>query len=152
MPTLCRDKYAPASGCARGGYVLADCEGTPEVILMGSGSELSLCVTAYEKLKSEGIRARVVSMPCMELFNSQSKLYREEVLPPQVKARVACEAGIGMSWDRYLGLDGYFVGMDSFGCSGPFDKVYAKFGITADAVANAARTAIEDLRGGFKEI
>lgn len=152
MPTLCRDKYAPASGCARGGYVLADCEGTPEVILMGSGSELSLCVTAYEKLKSEGIRARVVSMPCMELFHSQSKLYREEVLPPQVKARVACEAGIGMSWDRYLGLDGYFVGMDSFGCSGPFDKVYAKFGITADAVANAARTAIEDLRGGFKEI
>lgn len=142
MPTLCRDKFAPAAGCARGGYILAGGKDIPEVILMGSGSELSLCVAAYEKLVASGVKARVVSMPCMERFNAQPKAYRDEVLPPAVTARVACEAGIRMSWDQYLGLDGKFVGMDGFGCSGPAEQVYAKFGITSEAVEQAARAAI----------
>jgi len=142
MPTMCREKYAAASGCAMGGYVLAGGTAKPDVILMGSGSELALCVEAYEKLVAAGVKARVVSMPCMELFNAQPKSYQDEVLPPTVSARVACEAGIRMSWDRYLGLSGRFVGMDSFGVSGPSEQVYVKFGITAEAVEKAARAAI----------
>jgi transketolase len=142
MPTLCREKYAPAAGCAKGGYILAGGSAKPDVILMATGSELSLCVEAYEKLVASGIKARVVSMPCMELFNAQPKSYQDEVLPPSVAARVACEAGIRMSWDRYLGLSGRFVGMDGFGASGPFEQVYAKFGITAEAVEKAARASI----------
>ena len=142
MPTLCREKYAAASGCALGGYVLAGGSAKPDVILMGSGSELSLCVDAYEKLVASGVKARVVSMPCMELFNAQPKSYQDEVLPPTVTARVACEAGIRMSWDRYLGLSGRFVGMGSFGVSGPSEQVYVKFGITAEAVEKAARAAL----------
>ena len=142
MPTLCREKYAPASGCARGGYILAGEAADPEVILMASGSELSLCVAAYEKLVADGIKARVVSMPCMELFNLQPQSYRDQVLPPSVTARVACEAGIRMSWDRYLGFAGRFVGMEAFGASGPYDLVYTKFFITADAVEKAARESI----------
>ena len=142
MPTLCREKYAPAAGTARGGYILAGGTAKPDVILMASGSELSLCVAAYEKLTAEGIKARVVSMPCMELFEAQPKAYRDEVLPPTVTARVACEAGIRMSWDRYLGLTGRFIGMEGFGASGPYDQVYAKFGITAEAVEKAAKAVI----------
>jgi transketolase len=142
MPTLCREKYAPASGCAKGGYILAGGSAKPDVILMATGSELSLCVDAYEKLVASGVKARVVSMPCMELFNAQPKAYQDEVLPPTVAARVACEAGIRMSWDRYLGLAGRFVGMTGFGASGPYDQVYAKFAITADAVEKAARASI----------
>lgn len=139
MPTLCRDKYASAAGCAQGAYVLAGGSGKPEVILMASGSELSLCVAAYEKLVADGIQARLVSVPCMELFEAQPKSYQDAVLPPSVSARVACEAGVRMSWDRYLGLAGQFIGMDGFGASGPYAEVYQKFGITAEAVEKAAR-------------
>src|SRR6056297_2041920 len=111
MPTLDRNEYAPASGCSRGGYVLADCDGTPDTILMGSGSELWLCVDAAKELTKAGKKVRVVSMPCMDLFDMQDEAYRNEVLPPAVTNRVAAEAGLRMSWDRYLGLDGKFVGM-----------------------------------------
>jgi transketolase len=142
MPTLCRKTYAPASGCAKGGYILAGGTAKPDVILMGSGSELALCVAAYEKLVAEGVKARVVSMPCMELFNLQPRAYQDEVLPPSVTARVACEAGIRMSWDRYLGLSGRFVGMEAFGASGPYDLVYTKFFITADSIVKAAHACI----------
>ncbi len=142
IPTLCREKYSPVSGCAKGGYILAGGSAKPALILMGSGSELSLCVEAYEKLTAAGIAARVVSMPCMELFNDQPKAYQDEVLPPSVAARVACEAGIRMSWDRYLGLGGRFVGMEGFGASGPFDQVYAKFGITAEAIEKSAKSLL----------
>ncbi|TVP96587.1 MAG: hypothetical protein EA381_17010 [Planctomycetaceae bacterium] len=106
------------------------------------GRQPTLCVAAYEKLTAEGIKARVVSMPCMELFQAQPKAYRDEVLPPTVTARVACEAGIRMSWDRYLGLTGRFIGMEGFGASGPYDQVYAKFGINAEAVDKAAKAVI----------
>ena len=142
MPTYDRTKFAPASGCAKGGYILAGGTAKPDVILMGSGSELCLCMAAYEKLVAAGVKARVVSMPCIDLFADQPKAYQDEVLPPSVTARVGCEAGIRMSWDRYLGLAGRFVGMEGFGASGPFEKVYTKFNITADAVEKAARTAM----------
>ncbi|QEG40615.1 transketolase [Roseimaritima ulvae] len=141
MPTLCRDKYASADGCSKGGYVLGDCEGTPEVILMGSGSELSLCVEAYETLTAEGVKARVVSMPSLDLFEQQDDSYKESVLPSACTARVAVEAGIRQCWDRYLGLQGSFIGMASYGASGPYSEVYQKFGITAEAVTAAAKQA-----------
>jgi transketolase len=138
MPTLCRTKYASADNCSKGGYVLADCEGTPDVILMGSGSELGLCVTAAETLTAEGKKVRVVSMPCMDLFAEQSQAYRDQVLPPAVTNRVAVEAGIRMCWDRWIGSEGKFVGMSGYGASGPYNKVYEHFGINADAVVAAA--------------
>ncbi|QDT09283.1 transketolase [Planctomycetes bacterium K23_9] len=139
MPTLCRTKYASADNCSKGGYVLADCEGTPDVILMGSGSELGLCVTAAETLTAEGKKVRVVSMPCMDIFAEQSQAYRDQVLPPAVTNRVAAEAGIRMSWDRWIGSEGKFVGMSGYGASGPYDQVYEHFGINADAVVAAAK-------------
>lgn len=138
MPTLDRTRYASAEGCGRGGYVLADCEGTPDVILMASGSELHLCVEAAERLAAGGAKARVVSMPCMDLFADQSDEYREQVLPAAVTRRVAVEAGIRMGWDRWIGTSGRFVGMDGFGASGPYDQVFAHFGIDVDAVVEAA--------------
>jgi transketolase len=138
METLDRSQTAAASGCAQGGYVVMDCEGTPEVILMGSGSELGLCVDAARKLTADGRNVRVVSMPCMELFEAQSAEYKEQVLPAAVTQRVAVEAGLQMSWDRWIGLQGKFVGMSSYGASGPYAEVYKHFGITVDAVVTAA--------------
>ena len=140
MATLDRTKYAPASGCAKGGYVLSDCEGTPDVILMGSGSELGLCAQAAETLASEGKKVRVVSMPCMDIFEQQDEAYQQEILPPGVTNRVAVEAGIRMCWDRWIGLHGKFVGMTGFGASGPYDEVYEHFGINAAAVVAAAKS------------
>jgi transketolase len=138
MATLDRTKYAPAGGCARGGYILRDCQGTPDAILMGTGSELGLCVQAAEKIASFGKKVRVVSMPCMELFAQQGQAYIDQVLPPSVTNRVAVEAGIRMCWDRWIGSHGRFVGMQGFGASGPYEAVYAKFGINVDAVVKAA--------------
>ena len=140
METLDRAQVVSAEGCSRGGYVVMDCEGTPEVILMGSGSELGLCVDAARKMLSEGKKVRVVSMPCMELFEAQSADYKEEVLPAAVTQRVAVEAGLQMSWDRWIGLHGKFVGMSSYGASGPYSEVYKHFGITVDAVEAAAKS------------
>jgi len=139
MVTLDRNRYAAADGCAKGGYILSDCQGTPDVILMGSGSELGLCVEAAKVLTAEGQKVRVVSMPCMELFQQQPVAYQLEVLPPGVTNRVAVEAGIRMCWDRWIGLQGKFVGMSGFGASGPYDQVYQHFGITAEAVVAAAK-------------
>lgn len=144
LPTLCRDKYAAASGAAKGGYVLADAKDCkPDVILLASGSELSLAVEAYEKLTADGVAARVVSMPSMELFEDQDQAYRESVLPLGVAARVAVEAGVQQPWDKYLGFAGRFVGMSGFGASAPFSEVYKTKGITAEAVVAAARDAIK---------
>ena len=139
MPTLDRDVYASASLCAKGGYVLSDCEGTPDVILMASGSELGLCTAAARELTDAGKNVRVVSMPCMELFAQQSPSYRDEVLPPEVTNRVAVEAGIRMCWDRWIGSAGKFVGMSGYGASGPYAEVYEHFGITVEAVIDAAK-------------
>ncbi|TWU33325.1 transketolase [Novipirellula artificiosorum] len=139
MPTLDRTRFASASGCGRGGYVLSDCEGTPDVILMGSGSELFMCVDAAETLTKEGKKVRVVSMPCMDIFADQDQSYMDSVLPPKVTNRVAIEAGIRMCWDRWIGSHGKFIGMSGFGASGPYDEVYKHFGINADAMVAAAK-------------
>lgn len=142
MPTLDRTKYAAASGVAKGGYVLGDCEGTPQVILMASGSELQYAVDAYERLTVDGIKARVVSMVCMELFAIQPKEYRDSVLPPACTARVAIEAGVADPWYRWIGSDGAFIGMNSFGASGPAEEVYNKFKITADNMVETAKSLL----------
>jgi transketolase len=140
IPTLDRSTYQPASGVARGGYVLADAANSkPEVILIGTGSELPLCVEAYQRLKSEGVQARVVSLPCWELFDEQDAAYRHSVLPPAVTARVAVEAGVRQGWDRYVGSHGAFVGMKSFGASAPYQTLYEHFGITTDRVVEEAK-------------
>jgi len=143
LPTLDRTVYAPASGVHRGGYVLADAsDGKPEVILIGTGSELSLCVEACEQLASEGIKARVVSMPSWELFDAQPAEYRHSALPPEVTARVAVEAGVEQGWGKYIGLSGRFVGMHGFGASAPYKRLYEHFGITVENIVAEAKVAL----------
>jgi transketolase len=141
LPTLDRTKYGAASGLARGAYVLADCKGAPEVILIGTGSEVSLCVDAHERLGQEGIRSRVVSMPSWELFDRQPESYRNEVLPPSITARVAVEQASTFGWSRYVGLAGEVIGMRTFGASAPLKELQKKFGFTPDNVVAAARRA-----------
>ena len=140
MPTLDRVKYAPAAGVAKGAYILADAPGgKPDVILMGSGSEVSLCVEAGEKLNAAGIKARVVSMPSWELFERQDAAYKESVLPTSVSARVSVEMASTFGWERYVGLKGKMIGMHSFGASAPLKDLLKKFGMEADNVVAAAR-------------
>ncbi|MCE4224688.1 transketolase [Methylobacterium sp. C25] len=142
LPTFDRSSFGAASGTAKGAYVLADCEGTPEVLLLGSGSEVQLCVSAWETLKAEGVKARVVSMPSWDLFERQDQAYRDSVLPPQVTARVAVEMGTVLGWDRYAGSTGTIIGMHSFGASAPIKELQKKFGFSAEAVLGAARDQI----------
>ena len=143
VPTLDRAKYAAASGAAKGAYVLADAAGgKPEVILMASGSELSLCVDAYEKLKAEGVKARVVSMPSWELFEQQDAAYKTSVFPPEVTARVAVEMAATFGWERYTGAKGRIIGMRRFGASAPLKDLLKKFGFSADNVATAAKEVL----------
>jgi transketolase len=145
MPTFDRTKYGAASGTARGAYVLADATGgKPDVILLGTGSEVSLCVEAYEKLKTEGIQARVVSMPSWDIFEQQDAAYKESVLPSSVTARVSVEMASTFGWERYVGLKGQKVGMHSFGASAPLKDLLKHFGFTVDAVVEAARKAIAE--------
>ena len=140
MPTLDRVKYAPAAGVAKGAYILADAPGgKPDVILMGSGSEVSLCVEAGEKLNAAGIKARVVSMPSWELFERQDAAYKESVLPASVSARVSVEMASTFGWERYVGLKGKMIGMHSFGASAPLKDLLKKFGMETDKVVAAAR-------------
>jgi transketolase len=140
LPTVDRTKYAPASGVAKGAYILADAEGgKPDVLLLGTGSEVSLCVDAYEKLKAEGIKARVVSMPCWELFESQPVEYRNSVLPPAVTARVAVEQAGMFGWHQYVGLTGHIIAMNTFGASAPLKELQKKFGFNVEAVVQAAK-------------
>ena len=143
VPTFDRSKYSSASGVAKGAYILADApSGMPDVILMATGSEVYLCVDAYEKLNAEGIKARVVSMPSWNLFEHQDDDYHEEVLPFSVKARVAVEQAAAFGWSQYVGPHGVVVGMRSFGASAPLKDVQKKFGFTSDQVVEAAREAI----------
>jgi transketolase len=140
VPTFDRTKYASAAGLARGAYILADAEGgKPQVILMATGSEVYLCIDAYEKLKAEGIRARVVSMPSWDLFERQDQSYRDAVLPPDVTARVAVEMASTFGWAQYAGAKGRIIGMHTFGASAPLKDLQRKFGFTSDAVIQAAR-------------
>jgi transketolase len=145
LPTFDRTKYAAASGAAKGAYVLADAPGgKPEVILMGTGSEVSLCVEAYEKLKAEGVNARVVSMPSWEIFEKQDAAYKESVLPASVTARVSVEMAATFGWERYVGLKGKKVGMHRFGASAPLKDLLKFFGFTVDAVVAEARKAMAE--------
>jgi transketolase len=140
VPTFDRSRYASAAGTARGAYVLADPpDGDPQVILLATGSEVSLAVEAYEALGTEGIRARVVSMPCWELFEQQPAEYRDQVLPPQITARVAVELGTTMGWGRWVGHDGAIVGMHTFGVSAPLKAIKDKFGFTPEALVSIAK-------------
>jgi transketolase len=143
VPVIDRERYAPAAGLRRGGYVIADpAEGDPEVILIATGSEVALALGAHEELLGEGIRSRVVSLPCWELFDRQDHAYRDQVLPRAVSARVSVEEASTLGWDRYVGPDGVRVGMHTFGTSAPLKDVQAKFGFTPDRIAEAAREAL----------
>jgi len=143
LPTLDRSKYASASGLARGAYVLADPPGgKPEVILVASGSEVSLCIDAHEDLLAEGIRSRVVSMPSWDIFEHQTQAYRDSVLPPDVTARVAVEQASTFGWDRYVGRSGRVIGMKTFGASAPLKELQRKFGFKPERVTEMARALI----------
>ena len=140
LPTLDRSKYGSAKGVAKGAYVLADAEGgDPEVILLGTGGEVGLCIDAYEQLTAQGVKARVVSMPSWDLFEAQDEAYRNSVLPPKVTARVAVEAAAALGWDRYVGFAGEVIAMRSFGMSAPAKALMSHFGFTTDKVIEAAR-------------
>ena len=140
LPTLDRTRYAPAAGLAQGAYVLADApDGKPDVLLLATGSEVSLCVDTFEKLTAEGIKARVVSMPSWELFDRQSQEYRDRVLPPAVTARVSVEQASTFGWERFLGTTGEIIGMHTFGASAPLKELQQKFGFTPDRVLAAAK-------------
>ena len=142
MPTLDRTKFASASGVAKGGYVVADAEGgKPDVILMATGTELQHCMVAWEKLKAEGIKARVVSMPCWEIFDEQDAAYKESVLPAAITARVSIEMAATLGWDRYVGPKGKIIGMHSFGASAPLKDLLKKFGFEPENVVAAAKKA-----------
>jgi transketolase len=143
LPTFDRAKYAPASGVAKGAYVLADAPAAkPEVILMASGSEVSLCVSAYEKLSADGIKARVVSMPSWELFERQDAAYKESVLPANVTARVSVEMASIFGWERYVGPAGKMIGMRTFGASAPLKDVKKKFGFEPENVVAAVKEVL----------
>ncbi len=141
VPVLDQTKYASASNLYRGAYVLVG-DDRPNVLLIGTGSEVHLTLKAYEQLKVEGIRSRVISMPSWELFEKQTAEYKESVLPSSVKARIAVEAGVRLGWERYIGEKGEFIGMSTFGASAPFEVAFKGFGITVEAVLAAARKVL----------
>jgi transketolase len=148
LPTFDRTKYASADGAAKGGYVLADSDGTPELILMGTGSEVQLCVGAHEELKKQGIRSRVVSLPSWKLFQQQSEEYRDSVLPKAVRARVAVEAGTDLGWREYVGMDGDIIARSDFGASAPIKDLMKHFGFTVENVVNQSKAVLDRVRQG----
>jgi transketolase len=149
LPIIDRGKYASASGLAQGAYVLADAQGgKPDVLLLATGSEVALCLDAYERLKAEGIKARVVSMPSWELFDDQPQDFRDRVLPPEVTARISVEQASTFGWAKYVGASGHSIGMRSFGASAPLKDLVKKFGFTPDRVVAAAREQMERAKRG----
>jgi transketolase len=147
LPTIDRSKFAAASGVAKGAYVLADApDGKPDVLLLATGSEVALCLDAYERLKADGIKARVVSMPSWELFDDQPQSYRDRVLPPEVTARVSVEQASTFGWSRYVGATGHSIGMRSFGASAPLKDLLKKFGFTTEQVVTAAKEQLRSAR------
>jgi transketolase len=147
LPTLDRARLASAAGVARGAYVLADAAGgAPELIVIASGSELAIAFKAYEQLQAEGLRIRLVSMPCWELFEDQPESYREQVFPAHCRARIAIEAGSPFGWERYVGQSGRVLGINSFGASAPAAKLYEKFQLTASAICRVAHEMLATAR------
>jgi transketolase len=144
LPTLDRGKYASASGVERGAYVLADApDGKPDIILIATGSELSLAADAHERLRSDGIRSRVVSMPSWDVFERETQTYRDSVLPPDVTARVAIEQASTFGWERYVGTAGRIIGMHTFGASAPLKALQKQFGFTVDNVVMTAKALLQ---------
>lgn len=143
IATLDRDKYASADGLEKGGYVLADCEGYPEIILIGTGSELPLVVEAHERLTADGVRSRVVSLPSWHLFEAQDQAYRQEVLPQCVRTRLAVEQAGRLGWERYVGAEGATITMSSFGASAPLPELQHKYGFTVENILETARKLID---------
>jgi transketolase len=144
LPTVDRSRYASAAGVARGAYVLADAAGgKPEVLLLATGSEVSMCIEAFEQLSKEGIRARVVSMPSWDIFERQDRAYRDSVISPDVKARVSVEMASTFGWDRYIGPSGVSIGMHGFGASAPIKALQKHFGFTVENVVAAAKQQIQ---------
>ena len=146
LPTFDRKKYASAAGVAKGAYIMADSAGPPSVILLATGSEVALCIGAHEALVASGIQSRVVSMPSWELFERQPQAYRDSVLPPSCKARVAVEQATTFGWHKYTGLDGKIIGMHTFGASAPLKALLGKFGFTPEAVEKTARELLAGLQ------
>ena len=142
VPTFDRTKYAEASGLARGAYAMADCDGEPQVILMGTGSEVQICIGAFEQLTKEGVRCRVLSIPSWELFEKQSPEYKLALLPPNVKARIAVEAGTSLGWKEYVGGEGVVIARTDFGASAPVKDLLKEFGFTVERVVSEARKLI----------
>jgi transketolase len=152
IPTLDRSKVAPASGLRRGAYILSDAtNGKPDVLLLATGSEVSLCLDAQEALRQKGAQARVISMPSWELFERQDEGYREAVLPSDVEARVSVENAARFGWERYVGLKGDRIGMRTFGASAPLKALQQKFGFTVDAVVSAALAQVDKVKGTLRE-
>jgi transketolase len=144
VPVFDRVKYASAEGVQRGGYVLADPEdGEPELIMIATGSEVQLAIGAHERLAADGIRSRVVSLPCWEIFEKEDQAYRDEVLPPAITARLAIEEASPLGWEKWVGSEGAIMGMTTFGQSAPFADVEAEFGFTVDNVTKVAREVAE---------
>ncbi len=144
LATLDRRKYASAKGLHKGAYVLADAkDGLPDILLLATGSEVGLCIEAHEKLTAEGVKSRVVSMPCWEIFEKQDKAYRDSVIPPSVKARISVEQASTFGWERYVGDHGVAIGMNSFGASAPLKELLKKFGFTLDHVMTTARSLLK---------
>lgn len=142
IPTFDREKYAPAEEALKGGYILADCDGEPELIMIATGSEVQYCVATYEQLIKDGKKVRVVSLPCFSLFERQSNEYKESVLPSNVKKRIVVEAGVAFGWDKYLGSEGKTITMDEFGSSGNANDVMKKYGFTPENVLAVAKAML----------
>jgi transketolase len=149
LPVFDRATYGSAEGVSRGGYVLAEASnGQPEVILMGTGSEVQIAVAAREILEAEGTPTRVVSLPCLEWFAAQDRAYRDQVLPPAVRARVSVEAGVPQGWREYVGDAGRIVGLDHYGASAAYTVIYEQFGLTQEAVVAAAHDSLQAASAG----
>lgn len=146
VPTLDRKKYASAEGLHKGAYILADCAGKPDILLLATGSEVALCVDAYEQLKQEGIKARVVSMPSWEIFEKQDEAYRNQVIPPDVPVRLSVEQAATFGWDRYVGPSGRAIGMTTFGASAPLKELLKKFGFTVENIVAQAKELLRSPR------
>jgi transketolase len=138
VPTLDRSGLGAAEGVLRGGYILRDAE-SAQVLIIATGSEVAVALAAADQLEAEGIAVRVVSMPCRELFDQQEAGYREKVLPSSIPVRVAIEAGRSLGWERYVGCEGTIIGVDRFGASAPFQRIYAEFGLTAERIVAAVK-------------
>jgi transketolase len=144
LPNIDQSRYASARNVEKGAYILSDAEGTAEIILIGTGSELQLALGAQEELKKEGVKARVVSMPSFELFDAQEQSYKDEVFPREITKRLAVEAGITLPWYKYVTSEGAVIGLDRFGESGPGEEVMKYFGFTVENVCNTARTLLKN--------